>query len=544
MFFYNNYFFVSLSDRVYQVAQGTNLALECSFQVESTLDSQPALIRWIWQNRPITNNSEGVVSSQRFIITEYDYYLTTETTSTPYLYNSTPPILLKNSSGKTSLSSSDLKHPNSNQLDIDDEDGLPLIELHDLNQFHRPTETFTNNQPTKTIDQRSNEPTQQPNSNTSISTHPSSDHQQHYHSHNSPPIEKQIIKRRIRKSRMEITFILELNQGTYWCEASNQAGSVSLNFSIYVNSVIRRTDFMANNRISATTADPNIENNQVNKRSGIEQTASSSDDALFNELNAADHATNGQTKHQPLLNTSNSVVVGLVLGILFGILLVLAVFSVLIVSLCRKKSMINDQVDLMSGVGVVNSSGQNSSASTGCSTENSLLSTLAQVNCLPNNLQTCSIGHHSALSASGSTNDWYSTCANNNFNNPNSTNNNLNNLLLSNNRTNQNNYANTLNLVHHSGTMSAFNSQNSLSMLSSNNIYGHCNLLTTGHNELLSNHLTTHQIPHHLISQTGVNAHCGTLNVMNLEQSLDKSDLNSTLQIYDDEDDLKKSKIT
>lgn len=477
------------------------------------------------------------MSSQRFLITEYDYYLTTETTSIPYLYNSTPSSA-KNQTHKTSSSSSaNFRFPVSNQLDIDDEDGLPLIELHDLNQFHRPSETIaTNQQPTKQIDQR-NEPTQR---SVSSSTHPSASNLYH-HSHTLPLFERHIVKRRILKSRLEITFILELNQGEYWCEASNQAGNVALNFTIFVTSVIRRTDFIANNRATATTPESSssIDNNVVNKRSGI-KIASSSDDALFNELNAADQTSTGQTKHQPLLNTSNSVVVGLVLGILFGILLVLAVFSLLIVSLCRKK--LTDQVDL------TNSSGQNSSTSTGCSTENSLLSTLAQVNCLQaNNLQACSLGGHPALSASGSsTNDWYSTFTNNyGANNANSANNTLSNLLSNNNRTsNQNNYTNPLSIAAiHSDTISQFNSMNSLSMLSSNNLYGHCNLLA-GH------HLASH--PHHLISagQTGggggVNPpdHCGTLNVMNLEPTLEKSDLNSNaLQIYEEDDDLKKSKI-
>lgn len=519
------------SDRIYQVAQGTNLALECSFQVESTLDSQPAVIRWLWQgNRPITNNSEGVVSSQRFLITEYDYYLTTETTSIPFAYNSptpSPPLQNKPSS------SNNFKFPTSNQLEIDDEDGLPLIELHDLNQFN------SNQQPNK-YDQHTrfnNEPTQR--SITSTTAYPSLN--QLYYAHATPPFERHIVKRRIRKSRMEITFILELNQGTYVCEASNRAGSVSLNFTIYVNSVIRRTDFIANNRPTSTTMNPSFnENNLVNKRSG--DLISTGDDALFNELNVDQ---NGQTKHQPLLNlnTSSSVVVGLILGILFGILLVLAVFSVLIVAICKKKP--NDQLDLMSGTVNGNVSGQNSSTSTGCSTENSLLSTLAQqVNCLPtSNLQACSIGchHPTTLSNSGSTNDdWYS----NNFS-PNTANS-ANTLsyanYLTNSRTNQNNFNNPLSIaLHHSNTMSHFNSSNSLSMLSTNNLYGHCNLLT-GHDQLIAGH--THLAPHHLINShnTGVNAPdtCinGTLNVLNLEPSIEKSEL----QIYND-DDLKKSKI-
>lgn len=304
--------------------------------------------------------------------------------------------------------------------------------------------------------------------------------------------------------------------------------------------MIRRTDFIANNRASVTTDANNIEN-LVDKRSGgdLQIASGGADDALFNELNAANQASTDPTKHQPLLNTSNSVVIGLVLGILFGILLVLAIFSVLIVALCRKKTMINDQVDLMSAAAAAgaNSSGQNSAASTGCSTENSLLSTLAQVNCLQaNGLQACSMGHSALSPASGSQNDWFSTAANN-----------FNNSQLLTNRANQNNYANALSLVHHSGTMSGFNSTNSLSMLSSNNLYGHCNLLT-GHDQLFAGHLAPHQTAHHLIGgQTGAADHCGTLNVMNLEATLEKGDLNSTinstaLQIYDDED-LKKSKI-
>jgi len=35
-------------------------------------DSQPLAIKWYWQNRPIANNSEGIIPTQHFSIREAD----------------------------------------------------------------------------------------------------------------------------------------------------------------------------------------------------------------------------------------------------------------------------------------------------------------------------------------------------------------------------------------------------------------------------------------------------------------------------------------
>lgn len=70
---------LSISAAIYQVEQGKNLELECKFYMDEGSDHQPLTIKWFWQDRPITNNSEGVVQPQQFRILEYDSLLGNKT---------------------------------------------------------------------------------------------------------------------------------------------------------------------------------------------------------------------------------------------------------------------------------------------------------------------------------------------------------------------------------------------------------------------------------------------------------------------------------
>ncbi|RWS05241.1 Leucine-rich repeat and fibronectin type-III domain-containing protein 5-like protein, partial [Dinothrombium tinctorium] len=115
-------------------------------------------------------------------------------------------------------------------------------------------------------------------------------------------------KRKIRTSRLEIVYILELNKGVYGCEASNDAGRAGHNFTVHVTSSSHSSK--KNVAIPAAAASIESENNK----------------------NSFDNSSD--TKTMP---ATNSVVIGLVLGILFGIFLVLVLFGIVVVLLCRRR---------------------------------------------------------------------------------------------------------------------------------------------------------------------------------------------------------------
>lgn len=114
----------------------------------------------------------------------------------------------------------------------------------------------------------------------------------------------------MRVSRLEITFVLELNQGTYWCQAKNEAGVAGQNFTILV-----------------TTPQ------QIKKNTAMAAAASSSDSINKSDSKGGNLADDGKR----ISPSSNSVFIGLVLGILFGIFLVLVLFGIAVVVLCRRR---------------------------------------------------------------------------------------------------------------------------------------------------------------------------------------------------------------
>ena len=59
------------SCRVIQVKQGNSLTLDCAFYVSEKFDELVNLpVKWFWQERPIGNNSRGILSNQVFLIHE------------------------------------------------------------------------------------------------------------------------------------------------------------------------------------------------------------------------------------------------------------------------------------------------------------------------------------------------------------------------------------------------------------------------------------------------------------------------------------------
>jgi len=52
------------------VKQGNPLTLSCSFYVSESNELLNLPVKWFWQDRPIGNNSKGILSNQVFLIHE------------------------------------------------------------------------------------------------------------------------------------------------------------------------------------------------------------------------------------------------------------------------------------------------------------------------------------------------------------------------------------------------------------------------------------------------------------------------------------------
>ncbi|XP_074602178.1 uncharacterized protein LOC141855888 isoform X2 [Brevipalpus obovatus] len=186
---------------LYRLEQYSNLSLQCSFYMD---DSQPLAIKWYWQNRPITNNSEGIIPTQHFSIRETD-------------------------------------DPN------------------------------------------------------------------HYDDNGK--------RQKLRVSRLDITYILKLNEGNYTCAAKNDAGSASHNFSIEV------TAYMGHRNI------PDADSPAA--QASIESLHRSGEKISDNDL-----VMSNSNNH----STAKTTIYGMILGILFGMFITALLFGAVILIFCRKRT--------------------------------------------------------------------------------------------------------------------------------------------------------------------------------------------------------------
>uniref|UniRef100_T1KTD7 Ig-like domain-containing protein n=1 Tax=Tetranychus urticae TaxID=32264 RepID=T1KTD7_TETUR len=190
---------------IYRIEQYNNFSLSCSFYME---DSQPLAIKWYWQNRPISNNSEGIIPNQHFRIKETD-----------------------------------------NEDNID-ENGK---------------------------------------------------------------------RRKIRTSRLDITYILKLNDGNYSCSAKNDAGSAERNFTVEIS-----TSFRTSSLGDSPAAEASIEPGLHHVHSGSKSISS-----LHNPSSSSSTTSNSE---------SHTTLYGLILGILFGIFITASLFGAIIIIFCRRRS--------------------------------------------------------------------------------------------------------------------------------------------------------------------------------------------------------------
>lgn len=127
-------------------------------------------------------------------------------------------------------------------------------------------------------------------------------------------------------SRLEVSFVLEMNHGPYSCISENKAGLASTNFTLNILPGNVDDSFPSDDHSSDSNS-PNAEASQ-NSHTKIEKdkhSESSNNNHLKNNNNVKSVGT-------------ESMVFGLIIGILVGIVLVLVTLSTAVVVMCRKKS--------------------------------------------------------------------------------------------------------------------------------------------------------------------------------------------------------------
>lgn len=140
----------------------------------------------------------------------------------------------------------------------------------------------------------------------------------------------------MKVSRLEVSFVLEMNQGPYTCISENKAGRASTNFTLNIlpGSV---DDTFPSDHHSSDDDFPNAEASQNSHGTKTEKDKNSDSTELANNNQFKNNNNNVNTNSKHSIGTE-SMVYGLIIGILVGIVLVLVTLSAAIVVMCRKKS--------------------------------------------------------------------------------------------------------------------------------------------------------------------------------------------------------------
>ena len=129
----------------------------------------------------------------------------------------------------------------------------------------------------------------------------------------------------MKVSRLEISLVLELNQGSYFCQSQNKAGSATGNFTVTVTK-----------QRSLSAGIGGIDGNSIVASGNGEQASIVTGSQKERRPEAVDFESEHVPKHQRHAN-ENEVVAGLVLGILFGAFLVLILFGLTTIIVCRRR---------------------------------------------------------------------------------------------------------------------------------------------------------------------------------------------------------------
>lgn len=136
-------------------------------------------------------------------------------------------------------------------------------------------------------------------------------------------------------SRLEVSFVLEMNHGPYTCISENKAGLASTNFTLNILPGNVDDSFSSDDHSSDSNS-PNAEASQ-NSHTKIEKDKHS-DSSNNNQFKNNQFNNNGNKDNNVKSIGTESMVFGLIIGILVGIVLVLVTLSTAVVVMCRKKS--------------------------------------------------------------------------------------------------------------------------------------------------------------------------------------------------------------
>lgn len=138
----------------------------------------------------------------------------------------------------------------------------------------------------------------------------------------------------MKVSRLEVSFVLEMNQGPYTCISENKAGLASTNFTLNILPGSVDDTFPSDHSSSSSDDFPNAEASQ---NSHTKSEKDKNPDSTNNNNNQFKNNNNSIDTKLKSIGTE-SMVYGLIIGILVGIVLVLVTLSAAIVVMCRKKS--------------------------------------------------------------------------------------------------------------------------------------------------------------------------------------------------------------
>ena len=142
----------------------------------------------------------------------------------------------------------------------------------------------------------------------------------------------------MKVSRLEVSFVLEMNHGPYSCISENKAGVASTNFTLNILPG-NGDDSFPSDHSSSDSDSPNAEASQnSHTKSDKEKNSDHSSESSNKENQFKSNKDNNSNGINLKSIGTESMVFGLIIGILVGIVLVLVTLSAAIVVMCRKKS--------------------------------------------------------------------------------------------------------------------------------------------------------------------------------------------------------------
>lgn len=135
----------------------------------------------------------------------------------------------------------------------------------------------------------------------------------------------------MKVTRLEVSFVLEMNHGPYTCISENKAGIASTNFTLNIIPGSADDSFPLDH---SSGDSPNAEASQNSHQNTVKSEKEKNMDTSDSDKKDLFKTNNSNVKSMG----TESMVFGLIIGILVGIVLVLVTLSAAIVVMCRKKS--------------------------------------------------------------------------------------------------------------------------------------------------------------------------------------------------------------